>query len=192
MYLRFTASLVLHLFSPFLEQFQQVSLFYFHTWIQPTSTIFTFPHTLFMPCPLQLVPTSRQDCFTFLSFMFLKCILIVQGNFILVFQTCVYCVLIKLPPPITYSFSITLVPYYSIAYSAVRYTTFIHRCDISILSFSNVLLPSPPPCSPCSQNHWHNLIGLASTLGKSYVAFIMLKNVLSTPSFFRGFIIKGC
>jgi hypothetical protein len=37
--------------------------------------------------------------------------LIAQGDFTLVFQTCVYHTLTRLTPPITHSFSITVLPY---------------------------------------------------------------------------------
>jgi hypothetical protein len=49
-YLRFTPSIVLPLpSSPSLEKFQQISFFYFHKWVQNTSTIFTLTHPLLMP-----------------------------------------------------------------------------------------------------------------------------------------------
>jgi hypothetical protein len=56
----------------FLEQFWQVSLFYFRTWIQNTFTIFAFLHSFFMPSPLSLVPTPRQDLFYLPALHFLK------------------------------------------------------------------------------------------------------------------------
>jgi hypothetical protein len=52
--IRFTPSITL-LYPPFLEQFQQVLLFYFHIWIQNASTIFTLIHLFLLPSPLLLV-----------------------------------------------------------------------------------------------------------------------------------------
>jgi hypothetical protein len=49
----------------FLEEFQQVSLLYFQTWIQNTSTMFTLLCSLHLPSPLPMIPTTRQV--TFLS-----------------------------------------------------------------------------------------------------------------------------
>jgi hypothetical protein len=43
---------------PYLKQCQQVSSFYFHTWIQNTSTIFSLLHHFLIPFSLPLVPTS--------------------------------------------------------------------------------------------------------------------------------------
>jgi hypothetical protein len=97
--------------SSFLEQFQKVSLFYFHTRIQNTSTIFAFPHLLVLLSLFLVVPTPRQMCFTFLSFI-LKCILIVHGDFILASQTCTYHALIRLTL-LLLTLSITLLPYCS-------------------------------------------------------------------------------
>jgi hypothetical protein len=48
--------------SPFIEQFQQVSLFYY-TWIQNTSTTFALLYPFLMSSLLPLVPTPRQDLF---------------------------------------------------------------------------------------------------------------------------------
>jgi hypothetical protein len=60
---------------------------------------------------------------------FLKCILIVQKGFAMVFHTCICYTLIR-STLITYSFSISLLPYYSTAYSALLYTIFMHRCNV--------------------------------------------------------------
>jgi hypothetical protein len=48
---------------PFLEQFQQVSFFHFHTWEHNISTIFILLHSFLMSSPLPLVPTPRQKLF---------------------------------------------------------------------------------------------------------------------------------
>jgi hypothetical protein len=52
----------------------------------------------------------------------------------------------QINPPITYSFSITLLPYYSTVCSALHYINFIHRCKecfniFHSLTFSFLLLP---------------------------------------------------
>jgi hypothetical protein len=44
-------------------------------------------------------PSPEKNCFTFLVLHFLKCILIVQRSFTLVFQSCIYHALTKLTPP---------------------------------------------------------------------------------------------
>jgi hypothetical protein len=87
-----------------LEQFQQVSFFYFHIWIQNTSTIFTLINSFLVPTHWHL-PVEKT------YFSLLPFILLVQGDFALVLQACIYCDLIKLtPPPVTYSLSITMLP----------------------------------------------------------------------------------
>jgi hypothetical protein len=75
----------------FLEQFQQISFFYFHMWKQNTSTIYTLIHPVLVPTALPLVPTLEKTYFTLLAFIFLKCILINT-------QACIYHALIKSPP----------------------------------------------------------------------------------------------
>jgi hypothetical protein len=47
--------------SPFLQQFQQVSFFCFHIWIQNKSTMYTFISLFLVPTSLPLVPSSRKD-----------------------------------------------------------------------------------------------------------------------------------
>jgi hypothetical protein len=57
--------------SPFLEQFQQVLFFHFHTWIHNISTIFTFLLPFPRSSSLPLVQTLDRTCFTSCS-VFLK------------------------------------------------------------------------------------------------------------------------
>jgi hypothetical protein len=104
--------------SAFLEQFQQVPLFYFHTWIQNTPTVVTLLHPLCLPLPSHRYPLPDRTRFSFLSFIFYKGILIVRGHFTLVFHTCIYCVLIGSTPSVT--FSLSPCPRYSSAYSALH------------------------------------------------------------------------
>jgi hypothetical protein len=42
---------------PFLEQFQQVSFFHFHIWVQNIFTIFTLLHPFLISSPIPLAPT---------------------------------------------------------------------------------------------------------------------------------------
>jgi hypothetical protein len=79
---------------PTLEQFQQVSFFYFHIWIQNTSTI--YPHSPF----LCVHPWTRPifPSYPLFIYFFVTCVLIVQGGCTLVFQVCIYCAFIKLTP----------------------------------------------------------------------------------------------
>jgi hypothetical protein len=86
----------------------------------PSFTLFSCSH-----------PTPRLGLFYLSVLHFFKCILIVQGGFTLVFQTCLCLTLIRLSPH--YLLFFTLLPYYSTAYSALCYIIFIHRCDVSIL-----------------------------------------------------------
>jgi hypothetical protein len=44
-----------------LIQFQQVSFFHFHMWIQNTFTLLTFIHPFLTPTCLWLMPTPRKD-----------------------------------------------------------------------------------------------------------------------------------
>jgi hypothetical protein len=88
-------------------------LFYFHTWIQSISTIFTLLHSLCLLSPSHWYPCLERTCFMFLSFIF-KCILTVQVGFIVTFHQCIYCALLRLTYLfIIYSSSITLLPCYS-------------------------------------------------------------------------------
>jgi hypothetical protein len=80
--------------TPFLEQFQQISLFYPHIWIQNISIIFTLSL-----CSPTLVPSPRKELLypPVLHFL-LKCILLVQGGFTLALPACIYHALSKLIP----------------------------------------------------------------------------------------------
>jgi hypothetical protein len=71
--IRLTPSIILphSSLSHFLGQFQQVSLFYFQTWIQNTSTIFTLLNPFLMP--FHWYAPLERTCFTFFPvFHFLK------------------------------------------------------------------------------------------------------------------------
>jgi hypothetical protein len=70
--------------------------------ILSTSTIFTLLHLVCLPLLLLLELTPRYDLFYLPAFHFLKCILIVQGHFTLVFHTCIFHKLIRLTPFIIY------------------------------------------------------------------------------------------
>jgi hypothetical protein len=109
----FTPSLILPL--PLLEQFQQVSFFYFHIWIQNTSTTYTLIPPFLVPTHLPQAPTPRKDLFFPPALLFfkkkIKCILIKQGGLALVFQVCMHYAFIKLPSSLrNYSFSNTVLP----------------------------------------------------------------------------------
>jgi hypothetical protein len=54
------------LLPPFLEQFQQVSFFHFHTWVHNISTI-TLLHLFFISSSLPMVPTPRQVLYSLIS-----------------------------------------------------------------------------------------------------------------------------
>jgi hypothetical protein len=93
-YLRFMPSIILP--PLFLDQFQQVSFFYFHLQVQnkPSFTLFLCPPHL------PLVPTPDKDLFHPPVLHFFKCILIVHGGFASEFQACIYSALIRLPLPL--------------------------------------------------------------------------------------------
>jgi hypothetical protein len=58
----------------------------------------------------------------------------------MVFHTCIYWALIRLPLLVT--FSIALFPYYSTAFAAFCYTIFIHRCNVfTYYSFYITIVP---------------------------------------------------
>jgi hypothetical protein len=94
--IRFIPSIILpNLHSPpFLEQFQQVSLFscsiFTHICkVHPPSSICC------LPFPVPQIPT-HTELFYLPVFQFFRCILIVRGSFTLVFFTCIYCTLFRL------------------------------------------------------------------------------------------------
>jgi hypothetical protein len=80
---------------------------------------YSLTHYFLMPPPSYWHLCPEKTWFTLLPFNFLKCRLIVQGGFAMELQVCIYHALIKLTP-ITHSFSITMLPYYSIAYSTIN------------------------------------------------------------------------
>jgi hypothetical protein len=59
--------------------------------------IVTLIHPFLMPSPSHWY-SSLENMFYLPSFIFLKCILIVQGGFTLAFQTCIYHAVIRLNP----------------------------------------------------------------------------------------------
>jgi hypothetical protein len=103
--------------------------------------------TLSIALPLSLLPTLRQDLFYLLVLHFLKCKLIVNEDIFCISHLCVYWTLIRLTPSVTYSVFIALLPYNSAAFSALRYTLFIHRCIVfqyySLTIIFSFPLPTP-------------------------------------------------
>jgi hypothetical protein len=55
--------------------------------------------------------------------------------------------------PITYSFSITMLPHYSTVYNQLQSIIFIYRSMFQYFSFSNIVFPSSAPHSPFRQTH---------------------------------------
>jgi hypothetical protein len=104
-----------------LEKFQQVSMFYFHTCIQNTSSIFTLLHPLHLPS--HWYPSLDSACFIFLPFVYLNVYQLLQVCFTLVFQTFVCRTLITLSPQLVtiyFPFLYCLAPHYSTTYSDVH------------------------------------------------------------------------
>jgi hypothetical protein len=75
--------------SSLLRTMSTVSLLYFHTRIQSTSTIFTLLLSLYLPSYFPLVTTHGQDLCYLAVLHFLNCIVLVQGFFALVFHICI-------------------------------------------------------------------------------------------------------
>jgi hypothetical protein len=115
----------------FLEQFWQVSLFYFRTLTQNISIVFALLHSLHLSISLPLVSTF------FFFFFFNK--KTVQEIFVLVSQTYIYCTLIRYPPHYLI-FLYCPDPCYSTVFSAFHYASFICTCIVfqycPLLSFS--------------------------------------------------------
>jgi hypothetical protein len=108
---RFTPSIILSSsLTVFLEQFQQISFFYFRVWIQNASTIFTLIPTFLVPTHLPMVPTLRKDLFFLHAFHFLKVYINSPRGFTLILHTYIYHTLIKLTHSATYSFSSIMLP----------------------------------------------------------------------------------
>jgi hypothetical protein len=138
----FTPSIILPLFpSPLLRTISTgfillvlyMNIKYIHH-IHPQSP-FPYSH------PFPQVLTPRKKLFYPFALHFWRCILMVQVGFTLVLQACVYHALIKLPS-VTYSFSITMLLYYSATYR--QYTILYSYIDrlFQYFSFSNIFLPS--------------------------------------------------
>jgi hypothetical protein len=96
---------------PFLEQFQQVSLFNFYTRIKGVSTIFTFLYPLYLPSPFPLASFPGQDLFCLFVILLLKCILMGQRVFTLAFYTCIYICTLLILIPILFFLSLSLLMY---------------------------------------------------------------------------------
>jgi hypothetical protein len=124
-------------------------LYYISFWVFIVLFSYTIynTHPPYLPSFTLPLPTGthpQTDLFYLPVLHFFKCMLIVQEDFTLIFHTCIYHTLIRLTSSITYSFSITLVTCYSLTFSALCYTIFMHRCNVSIihsLLFSFSLLP---------------------------------------------------
>jgi hypothetical protein len=123
---------------PFLEQFQPVSLFCFHAWIQNTSATFALLYPFLILPPTSTYPWTGPVLPSWLSFF--KCILIVQGGFTLIFHTCnISHTLIRLTPTTTFSPIIQQLLVHCAILSS--YTNAKFQC----FSISNILFSSPDP-----------------------------------------------
>jgi hypothetical protein len=106
------------------------------------------PFTL--PLPLD------RTYFTFLSFIFLKCILTDKWGFAIVFHTCLYHTLIRLTPSIIYSFSITLLPCYSTTFSAFHSYCLHTQMQRILILFAIILFSLTPLPVPSKQTNYYN------------------------------------
>jgi hypothetical protein len=122
-----------------------ISLFYFHTHIQSTSTIFTLLH------PLNLSPSHihtgthlwtgpvSPSCPSFF-----KCVLTVQGGFTLVFHTYVHHSFNQINPLFYLLFLYHPAPLLFNTLSALCYTIFINRSNVfQYYSLFVVIFSSP-------------------------------------------------
>jgi hypothetical protein len=83
----------------FLEQFRQVSLFHFHTWIHSTSIRFAFLHPFLMSFPSHWYQYMDRTCLNFLTFFFKKKTFLFiydgyTGSFIVIFPYIYVCIYI--------------------------------------------------------------------------------------------------
>jgi hypothetical protein len=112
-YLRFTGSFIHSLFPSHLLRTLSTG-FILSFWYMNTKYIHHIhPHS---STPYAFCPSVGTSPGKDLPFIFLECILIIQVDFTLVFQASCFN---QINPPHTYSFSITILPYYSIAYSTL-------------------------------------------------------------------------
>jgi hypothetical protein len=82
----------------YLKQFQQVSLFCFHTCIWTTLTILTLLH------PLSPTHPTIRTCFNSCPSLF-RCMFVVQKDVAMVFHLWIYCTLIRLTTPHSFRLS---------------------------------------------------------------------------------------
>jgi hypothetical protein len=118
--IRYTPSLLLpHPPFPILEQFQQVSLFYFHTPTQSTSTILVLlpPSTLSVYSPSShLYSLTNRTYFTILSFVLL----------------CAYCLFLSF---------IFLTIVFTCTYMCIHYLSHLHCCLPPTTNRQNLFYP---------------------------------------------------
>jgi hypothetical protein len=98
--------------------------------------------------------------------------LIVQGVLALTFHTCIYHSLIRLTW-LTYSFSITLLPYYSTGYNALYYIIFIHRWTASTFFTQTFSFPLLPPIIPSDRP----TNAILFSLSPSHYIYILYVNI---------------
>jgi hypothetical protein len=188
-FIRFTLAIILP-HPSLLKQFQQVSLFYYHTCIQPTLTIFTLLHPL-----TGTYPSTRPVLSSYPSF-FNVCVDCSRG-FCHSISQCIYCILYINQINLLYDllFIIAPLPYYSTNFSAFSYAIFIHRCNVFwyySLSFSFPHLPQSPQTdallqicslfslsSVCRPSHTHTHTP-THTHEEKHVTFVLLSLVYFT------------
>jgi hypothetical protein len=85
-----------------ISKVQQVLFFYYHVWIQNTSTIFTLIPSFLVPTPSHWYPPQKRFIFPSCSPFLKNYVSIIQGGFTLVLPVCIYRGLIKLTPPLQY------------------------------------------------------------------------------------------
>jgi hypothetical protein len=139
---------------PFLEQFQQVSFFCFHIGIQITSTTSTLIPPFFVPTPSHWYPAMEKIFFPSCpSFLKIKCILIVQGDFNLILQVRICHDFIKLtpsPPLLTYSLSLRSPNIQQLTIQCIILYSYIDGF-FQYFSFSNIFFLFPTFCSVLRQ-----------------------------------------
>jgi hypothetical protein len=146
---RFTSSLILPLpLPPFSEQFQQVSFFYFHLWIQSTSTILTLSPLSLCPHTSDWSPPPEKIYFSLLPFIFLKaCVDSTRGIRLGTSALYILCFNQVNPPLLTHSLSPSPLKFNSFLYNAFCYVH-VQMGGFNIfhsLTFSFLL---PPPVVP--------------------------------------------
>jgi hypothetical protein len=122
---------------PSLEQLRQVSLLYFFRYTKYNHN-FCPLYSLCLLSPRHWYPPLDGICFIFLSFIFLKCILIVWGGI-----SQLYILTLVRWAPLLLTLSLTI-PLLFNSYSAFPYIIFLYQCIVFQYYSLSIILSSSP------------------------------------------------